>query len=77
MIMVAALSNALVSVPAEIISQGGAIAIVLLIVSLSFDLLFSNSKYWSTWAQSTFDINTKPLLITFSAIVMFKIISIL
>jgi len=75
--MVAALSNAQISVPAQIITQGGAIATVSLIVSLSIALLISDSKYWNTWAQSSLDTSSTPLLLTFTAIVVFKILLIL
>jgi len=77
MSMVAALSNAQISVPVDILNQGGAIATVSLIVSLSIALLISDSKYWNKWAQSTLDTSSTPLLITFAAIVLFKIILIL
>jgi hypothetical protein len=75
--MVAVLSNAQVSVPVEMITQGGAIATVSLIISLSFALLIADSKYWNSWAQSTLDISSKSLLLTFAAIILFKIILII
>jgi len=75
--MVAALSNAQISIPAEIINQGGAIATVSLIVSLSIALLISDSKYWNTWAKSSLETSSAPLLITFAAIVLFKILLII
>lgn len=77
MSMVAALSNAQISVPAEIITQGGAITTVSLIVYLSIALLISDSKYWNAWAQSTYNTISTPLIITFAAIVLFKILLIL
>jgi hypothetical protein len=75
--MVAALSNAQISIPVEIINQGGAIATVSLIVSLSIALLISDSKYWNAWAQSSLGTSSTPLLITFAAIVLFKILLII
>ena len=77
MSMVAELSNAQLSYPVEIITQGGAIATVSLIISLSIALLISDSKYWNVWASSTLDTCSKSLLITFAAIVIFKIFLIL
>ena len=77
MSMLAAISNAQISVPADILTQGGAIATVSLIVSLSIALLLSDSKYWNKWASSTLDTCSNPLLITFAVIVVFKIILIL
>jgi hypothetical protein len=77
MSMVAAISNIQTSVPVDIITQGGAIATVSLIFSLSIALLISDSKYWDKWASSTLDTCSGPLLVTFAAIVIFKIILIL
>ena len=75
--MIAAMSNIQTSFPVEIITQGGAIATVSLIFSLSIALLISDSKYWGKWASSTLDTCSGPLLLTFAAIVIFKIILIL
>ena len=77
MSMVAAISNVQNSFPIEIISQGGVIATVSLVVSLSIGLLISDSRYWNNWASSTLNISTIPLLITVAAIVFLKIIMIL
>ncbi|HEY9246707.1 MAG TPA: hypothetical protein VIO11_07680 [Candidatus Methanoperedens sp.] len=77
MSIVAALSNAQTSFPNEIIIQGGAIATVSLLISLSIALMISDSKYWNKWASSTLDICSNSLLITFVVIVAFKIMLIL
>ncbi len=77
MSMVAAISNVQISLPIEIISQGGVIATVSLIVSLSIGLLISDSRYWNSWASSTLNICTISLLITFAVIVFLKVIIII
>lgn len=75
--IVAAISNVQTSLPLETVSQGGALSTVSLIVSLSIALLISDSKYWSRWASSTLDICSNPLLITFAAVVAFKVMLII
>ncbi len=77
MSMVTAISNVQTSFPIEIISQGGVIAAVSLVISLSIGLLISDSRYWNNWASSTLNICTVSLLITFAAIVILKVIMIL
>lgn len=77
MSMIAALSNIQTSFPTEIITQGGAIATVSLIISLSIALLISDSKYCNGWASSTLDICSKSLLVTFGAILVFKTLLVL
>lgn len=74
MSMVAAISNVQIPFTVDVITQGGTIAAVSLIVSLSIALLVSDSKYWNKWASSTLNICTSSLLITFAAIVLLKII---
>ncbi len=69
--------NTQTSFPAGVISQGGIIAIITLIVCLSIALLISDSRHWGRWASSTLDVCTSPLLITFVAIVAFKVIVVL
>ncbi len=76
MSMVAVL-NTQTSQPFEIISQGGAQATVLLILSLTIALLIFDSRYWSKWASSSLDAVSNTLLVTFAAIVAFKIMLIL
>lgn len=77
MSIIAAISNVQTSFPIEVISRGGVIAIVSLVVSLSIALLISDSRSWNNWASSTFNICTVPLLITFAAIILLKVFMIL
>lgn len=75
--IIAAISNTQTSFPVGVVSQGGVIAIISLIVCLSIALIISDSKYWSRWASTSFDICSSPLLITFTLIVVFKVIIVL
>lgn len=75
--IIAAISNTQTSFPLEVIAQGGAFATISLIVSLSIALLLSDSKYWNKWASSSLDACSTPLLLTFAAIVAFKIMLII
>jgi hypothetical protein len=75
--IVATISNTQTSFPAEIISQSGELATISLIISLSIVLLISDSRYWNKWASSTLDICSNPLLVTFAAIMVFKIMQLL
>ncbi|CAG0951429.1 hypothetical protein METP1_00212 [Methanosarcinales archaeon] len=64
-------------IPIEIIIQGGAITALLLILSLSMACLISNSKYWNKWISSTLYICISSLIVTFAAIVVFRIMLVL
>ncbi len=77
MSIVMAISNVQISLPVEIISQGGILAAISLVISLSIGLLISDSSYWNRWASSTLNICTISLLITFAAIVVLKVITII
>ncbi len=77
MSIVAIISNTQTSFPVEMISQSGALATVSLILSLSIALLISDSKYWNKWASSSLDVCSNSLLVSFAAIVVFKIMMIL
>lgn len=77
MSIIAAISNTQTIFPEEIISQGGALATISLIISLIITLLISDSKYWSRWASSSLDACYIPLLLTFAAIVVYKTMLIL
>lgn len=77
MSVVAAISIVQTSFPVDNITQGGVIATISLIVSLSIALLVSDSRFWNGWASSTLNICTSSLLITFIAIVLLKIIIII
>ncbi len=77
MSIVIAVSSTQTCYSLEVISQGGALATVSLILSLSIALLISDSKYWNSWGSSTLDTCSYPLLLTFAAIVVFKIMLII
>jgi hypothetical protein len=77
MSIVAVISNTQNSYPLEIISQGGIFAAVSLIITLSIALLISDSAYWNKLAPGTLDICSNPLIVTFAAIIAFKIILII
>jgi len=75
--MVAAASNTQTSFPLEFASHGATFAIISLIVFLLIILLISDSGYWNKWASSTLEACSNPLLITFAAIIVFKIMLLL
>ncbi len=75
--IVALISNVQTSFPLEALSHGGALATISLIISLSIALLISDSRYWNRWASSTLEAGSNPLLLTFAAIVVFKVMLIL
>lgn len=75
--IVAAISNTQTLFPLDVLSQSGAFATISLIVSLSIALLISDSSYWNKLSSSTLDACSNPLLITFAAIVVFKIMLII
>ena len=77
MSIVAIISNTQTSFPVELISQGGALATVSLILSLSVALLIADTKYWNKWVSGNLDLSSNTLLVLFAAIVAFKIIVIL
>ena len=77
MSMITAISNVQTFLPIEIISQGGVMATISLVISLCLGLLISDSRYWNSRASSTLNICTISLLITFGAIVFLKVIMIL
>jgi hypothetical protein len=51
-----------------------ALVVICLIISIYIELLIIDSKYWNTWASSTLNAITIPLLITFAFIIFYKII---
>lgn len=75
MSIVAAVSSAQTPSSAETILLAGALATASLIISLLIAIMISDSKYWDKWARSTIDACSFSLLITFAAIVAFKIAS--
>lgn len=76
MSIVAAISNVQNIFPVDAMTQGGIIATISLVVSLSIALLVSDSRFWNQWASSTLTICTSSFLITFAAIVVLKIMMI-
>ncbi len=71
--IIAVISNTQTSFPVEIISQGGTLSTISLIVTLSIAFLISDSKYSNEWTSDMLRACTNPFLITFAAIVAFKI----
>ncbi len=55
----------------------GAVAVIVLILLLSFKEVLSASKFWGKALDSSLKMGIVPLLISFSAIVVFKIAEIL
>ncbi len=77
MSIVAAISTTQTSFPVEVISQGGIFTTISLIVTLSIAFLVSDSKYWTEWISDTLGACTTPFLITFAAIIAYKIMLII
>lgn len=77
MSLVAAISNVQTSFPSEAASQAELIVTLSLVISLATGLLISDSKYYNSWASSTLDACSNPLLLTFAGIVVYKIILII
>ncbi len=73
MSVIAAISNIQRSFPSEVFLGSGELVVILLIISIFIALLISDSEYWNMWASSTLDAITYPLLITFLAIIIYKI----
>jgi len=61
----------------EVMFWAGALAIVSLIITISIGLLISESRYRDSWTSSTLEACSLPLLLTFAAIVVSKIILII
>lgn len=61
----------------EVMFWAGALATVSLIFSLSIALLISESRYRDYWTSSTLEACSLPLLLTFTAIVVSRIILII
>jgi hypothetical protein len=77
MSIVAAISNVQTSFPSEIVSQVQVLVTISLVITLAIRLLISDSKYFNSWASSTLDACSNPLLLTFAGIVAYKIMLIL
>ena len=61
----------------EVMFWAGALSIVSLIITISIELLISESRYRDSWTSSTLEACSLPLLLTFAAIVVSKIILII
>ena len=55
------------------VDVGGELASILLIVCISISFMISNTKYWNRYNSDSINMCTYPLLLTFLAIVIFKI----
>ncbi len=77
MSIVAPITNIQTAFPAEVMQNIGALVVIALIVSIFIELLVSDSRHWDVWSKSTLDATIMPLLITFAAIIIYKIILIL
>jgi hypothetical protein len=77
MSLVAAISNVQTSFPPGAVSQVEVLVTLSLVISLATGLLISDSKYFNSWASSTLDVCSKPLLLTFAGIIVYKIILII
>ena len=75
--IVAIISNTQTPYTVELISQSGALATISLIISLSIAVLLADTIHWDRWTSSSLDACSNSLLITFAAIVVFKIMLIL
>ncbi len=60
--------------PLEIITTGGDYTIIFLIILLIISLLVADTKYWNGYISHMLGTFSKPLLLVFIAIVIFKII---
>lgn len=58
----------------EIVNMGGVFITIFLIISIIVVLLCMNTKYWNKMVLDTIDICHNSLLLTFIAIVIFKIV---
>ena len=61
----------------EIINIGGEFMTVFMIVILVMSLLLTDTEYWNKYISDMFDIGSNSLLLTFVAIVTFKIMLII
>ncbi len=77
LILTSSITNVQNQFSLDILTTGGALATVSLIISLSIALLLSDSKYWDKWSAGTLDLCSNAPLVVFAAIVLFKIMLIL
>ncbi|MCD6208131.1 MAG: hypothetical protein J7J06_09120 [Methanosarcinales archaeon] len=77
MLTVTTLANVQHILAIEQIAIGGMLATISLIASLSVAEIMVESKWWNRWASSTLEMHNIPLLLVFSAIVIFKVLMVL
>ncbi len=77
MLTVISLTNVQHIISAEQIAVCGMLVAISLILSMSMAEILSESKLWNGWTASTHDMHDAPLLLVFSAIVVYKILLIL
>lgn len=75
MSIIAAVSNIQTYYPHEMIFQAGKFLAISLIICLILTLLMSNSGHWNRRMSDIFDMRSTPFLITFTAIILYEIIS--
>jgi len=61
----------------EVVTTGGELTNIFLIILLSISLLVADTKYWNGYISHMLSTFYKPLLLVFVAIVIFKIILII
>lgn len=66
-----------VQIPSEIISTNGEIVAIFLVIIISMSFLLSDTKYWNGYVSNILNTFSKPLLLVFIAIVIFKVILII
>jgi len=77
MLTVISLTNVQHIISAEQIALCGMFVAISMIMSMSMAEILSESKLWNGWAASTHDLHDAPLLLVFSAIVVYKILLVL
>ncbi len=60
--------------PLDIINTGGELTNIFLIILLSISLLVADTKYWNGYILNVLKTFSRPLLLVFIMIVIFKII---
>jgi|LGVD01.1.fsa_nt_gb hypothetical protein len=77
MLTVISLTNVQHIISAEHIALCGMFVAISMILSMSMAEVLSESKLWNGWVASTYDMHDAPLLLVFSAIVVYKILLVL
>jgi hypothetical protein len=61
----------------EIITLGGELVTIFLVISISISLFVSGSKYWNKYNSNTMDMFVEPIAVIFMIIVASRVISII